>query len=228
MKKVYEILETARKNGQRTLSEYESKLILADYGIPVVSETIGGSWDEARKFASEIGYPVVLKVCSPEVTHKTEQKLIEINLRDERDMESAYKELDEKAQGIKGKILVQKMITGSRELVLGLIRDPQFGPCVMFGLGGIFTEILHDVSFRVAPITMQDAMDMMEEIKAKSILHAIRGMDAVDRDVLGESLVALGNIGLEHESVKEIDINPMIIHGSRPVAVDALMVLNDQ
>ena len=228
MKKAYKILETARENGQRTLSEYESKLILADYGVPVVSEIIGRSWDETRKFASEIGYPVVLKVCSPEVTHKTEQKLIEINLRDEKDLESAYRRLDEKAQGVKGEVLIQKMITGSRELVLGLIRDPQFGPCVMFGLGGIFTEVLHDVSFRVAPITMQDAMDMMEEIKAKSILHAIRGMDAVDKNVLGESLVALGNIGLEHESVKEIDVNPMIIYGNRPVAVDALVVLSDQ
>ncbi|MBN2568095.1 MAG: acetate--CoA ligase family protein [Deltaproteobacteria bacterium] len=227
MKKAYEILKTARENKQRTLSEYESKLILAEYGIPVVSETIVSSWDEARKSASEIGYPVVLKVCSPEVTHKTEQKLIEINLRDERDLETAFKRLYEQAQNIKGEILVQKMITGARELVIGLIRDPQFGPCVMFGLGGIFTEILHDVSFRVAPFGMQDAMEIMEEIKAKSILNAIRGMDAVDRNVLGKSLVALGNIGLEHESVKEIDVNPMIVHGSKPVAVDALVVLND-
>jgi acetyl-CoA synthetase (ADP-forming) len=108
-----------------------------------------------------------------------------------------------------------------------MIRDPQFGPTVMFGLGGIFAEILDDVSFRVAPIEMYDAMEMIKEIRAYKILNAIRGMDAVDIKVLGKSLIALGNIGLEHEDIQEIDVNPMIIKGDKPVAVDALIILKE-
>jgi len=127
--------------------------------------------------------------------------------------------------GSHGSILVQEMIKGKRELVIGLIRDPQFGPCVMFGLGGIFTEILKDVSFRLAPLEKRDALEMMDEIKAHKILDAVRGMDAVDRDILSEILINVGKIGVENDTIKEIDINPVIISGSRPVAVDALIVL---
>ncbi len=122
-------------------------------------------------------------------------------------------------------ILVQEMIKGKRELVIGLIRDPQFGPCVMFGLGGIFTEILKDVSFRLAPLEKRDALEMMDEIKAHKILDAVRGMGAIDRELLSKMLINVGKIGVENDAIKEIDINPVIISGSRPVAVDALVVL---
>jgi len=117
------------------------------------------------------------------------------------------------------------MIKGERELVAGLTRDPQFGPCVMFGLGGIFTEVLKDVTFRVAPLERYDAYEMMDEIKAKKILDEFRGKPAVDREKLADILINLGRIGLEHEEVAEIDINPLIIKDSMPVAVDALIVL---
>ena len=131
--------------------------------------------------------------------------------------------------GIKGAAaLVQDMIRGKRELVVGLIRDPQFGPCVMFGLGGIFTEILKDVSFRLAPLEKRDALEMMDEIKAHKILDAIRGMDAVDREILSEMLINVGRIGMENDTIKEIDINPVIISGNRPIAVDALVVLQSK
>ena len=126
--------------------------------------------------------------------------------------------------GEKG-LLVQEMVKGSRELMVGMTRDAQFGPCVMFGLGGIFTEILKDVSFRVAPITKRDAFEMMEEIKARKILDEIRGMPAADREALSEILIKIGQVGLENESVKEIDVNPLILQESKPVAVDALVVL---
>jgi acetyl-CoA synthetase (ADP-forming) len=117
------------------------------------------------------------------------------------------------------------MIKGKRELVIGLIRDPQFGPCVMFGLGGIFTEILKDVSFRLAPLEKRDALEMMDEIKAHKILGSVRGMEPVDRDILSEMLINVGKIGVENDTIKEIDINPVIISGSSPIAVDALIVL---
>jgi acyl-CoA synthetase (NDP forming) len=117
------------------------------------------------------------------------------------------------------------MIKGPRELVAGMTRDPQFGPCVMFGLGGIFTEILKDIAFRVAPLERQDALDMTQEIKAHKILGAVRGMPAADLDLLCDILVRVGEIGMQNQSIQEIDINPLILSGAKPVAVDALIVL---
>jgi acetyl-CoA synthetase (ADP-forming) len=125
-------------------------------------------------------------------------------------------------------VLVQEMVKGPRELVVGLTRDPQFGPCVMFGLGGIFTEILKDISFRVAPLEKRDALEMMQEIKGHKILEAVRGMEAADLDMFSQILINVGQIGMEHEKVKEIDINPVIISGNKPVAVDALVVLESE
>ena len=127
--------------------------------------------------------------------------------------------------GAAGAVLVQEMIKAERELVIGMTRDPQFGPCVMFGLGGIFTEILKDISFRIAPLEKRDALEMMQDIKAHKILEPIRGMEAADLEMLSEILINIGQIGLEHDNVKEIDINPVLLRKGKPVAVDALVVL---
>ena len=224
-----EILDKALKEGRNTLSEYESKVILASYQIPVTREIMAESSDEVITAAHEIGYPVVMKGCAPDITHKTEKGLIRTDIRDDREALDTFNDIMAGMNGIKGAAaLVQEMIRGKRELVIGLIRDPQFGPCVMFGLGGIFTEILKDVSFRLAPLEKRDALEMMGEIKAHKILDAIRGMDAVDRDVLSEMLINVGRIGTENDTIKEIDINPVIISGSRPIAVDALVVLESK
>jgi acetyl-CoA synthetase (ADP-forming) len=228
MSETQAILHAAQGRGQKALSEYESKRVLAEYGIPVTREVLVREPQEAKAAAAQIGYPLVLKVCSHEVTHKTEKGLIEVGIRDEQDLERAFHALKEKDAGGGGEFLVQEMVKGARELVIGMIRDPQFGPCVMFGLGGIFTEILRDVSFRVAPIEKRDALEMMQEIKGKKILEAIRGMEAADQDVLARSLIALGNLGMEQDAIQEIDVNPMIIRGGQPVAVDALVVLRDE
>jgi acetyl-CoA synthetase (ADP-forming) len=125
-------------------------------------------------------------------------------------------------------ILVQEMVKGSRELVIGMIRDVQFGPCVMFGLGGIFTEVLKDVSFRIAPLERRDALEMTKEIKGAPVLGAFRGMAPVDMDLLISLLIKAGQLGLDLEAVKEVDVNPLIIAGHKPVAVDALVVLENQ
>jgi acetyl-CoA synthetase (ADP-forming) len=125
-------------------------------------------------------------------------------------------------------VLVQEYVRGQRELVAGLTRDPQFGPCVMFGLGGIFTEVLKDISFRLAPLEREDALEMMKEIKGHKILEATRGMEAADLDALSDILVTVGKIGLENEVIQEIDINPLILSGAKPIAVDALIVLKRQ
>lgn len=220
-----EIIEEALSKGQRFLSEYEAKLLLGSYGIPVVREMLVGDIDGAIEAAREIGYPVVLKVCSPEVTHKTERGLMELNLQDEGSLHKAFRRLQEKAQIENGMFLVQEMVKGSRELVMGMVRDPQFGPCVMFGLGGIFTEVFQDVTFRVAPIKKRDAFDMFHEIKIHKLLGPMRGMEPVDLEALSLSLIALGKIGLDHDPVQEIDVNPLIVKGNHPVAVDALVVL---
>jgi acetyl-CoA synthetase (ADP-forming) len=224
-----EILDKALKEGRNTLSEYESKVILASYQIPVTREIMAESSDEVITAAHEIGYPVVMKGCAPDITHKTEKGLIRTDIRDDREALDTFNDIMAGMNGIKGAAaLVQEMIRGKRELVVGLIRDPQFGPCVMFGLGGIFTEILKDVSFRLAPLEKRDALEMMGEIKAHKILDAIRGMDAVDREILSEMLINVGKIGTENDTIKEIDINPVIISGSRPIAVDALVVLQSK
>ena len=220
-----DILDKARKEGRETLSEYESKIVLASYNIPVTHEIIIQKNNDVISAAHEIGYPVVMKGCSPEITHKTEKGLIRTDIRDDKEALDTFNDIMAGMNGSHGSILIQEMIKGKRELVIGLIRDPQFGPCVMFGLGGIFTEILKDVSFRLAPLEKRDALEMMDEIKAHKILDAVRGMEPVDRELLSEMLINVGRIGVENDAIKEIDINPVIISGSRPVAVDALIVL---
>jgi len=220
-----DILDKARKEGRETLSEYESKRVLASYNIPVTHEIIIQKNNDVISAAHEIGYPVVMKGCSPEITHKTEKGLIRTDIRDDKEALDTFNDIMAGMNGSHGSILIQEMIKGKRELVIGLIRDPQFGPCVMFGLGGIFTEILKDVSFRLAPLEKRDALEMMDEIKAHKILDAVRGMEPVDRELLSKMLINVGRIGVENDAIKEIDINPVIIYGSRPVAVDALIVL---
>ena len=220
-----EIIKMALKEGKTTLSEYESKQVLASYGIPVTRELLADSIQDLINATKEIGYPLVLKGCSSGIAHKTEKGLIRVDIRNEAEAKAAFEEIAANI-GAEDAILVQEMVKGQRELVIGLTRDPQFGPCVMFGLGGIFTEILKDISFRVAPLEKRDALEMMQEIKGHKILEAVRGMEAADLNAFSDILLKVGQIGLENEDVKEIDMNPVIISGSQPVAVDALVVLD--
>jgi len=220
-----ELIKKALKEGRTTLSEYESKRVLASYQIPITRELQIDNVRDLARVSQKIGYPLVLKGCSPEIAHKTEKGLIRVDIRNEDEARCAFEEIVANMEGGGGSVLVQEMVKGQRELALGLIRDPQFGPCVMFGLGGIFAEILRDTSFRVAPIEKQDALEMMQEIKGTKILGPVRGMEPADQGMLADILIKVGQIGLENDDVKEIDMNPVIISGSRPVVVDALVVL---
>ncbi|MFC1877810.1 acetate--CoA ligase family protein [Thermodesulfobacteriota bacterium] len=220
------IIEDAIKRGADNLSEFESKQVLSAYGIPVTKEKTATTIEETVSVANSIGYPVVLKASGENLQHKTELDLIRLDLKDEAQVRLAYTELIEKSTIPITEVLIQQMLRGNRELLAGLKRDSQFGPCVVFGLGGILAEILEDVSIRVAPITTFDAMDMMENIRGKKILEAFRGQPPVDRNALAELLIALGRIGLENNTVGEIDINPIKLIEGRPVAVDALVVLD--
>jgi acetyl-CoA synthetase (ADP-forming) len=220
-----ELITQALKAGQKTLSEYQSKQLLSSYGIPVTREFLAKDKKQALEFAKKLGYPVVLKGCSPALTHKTERQLVAVKLRDEKEVSEAFDGITKRAGEPMDGILVQEMISGSRELVVGLTRDEQFGPCAMLGLGGIFVEVLKQVTFRIAPLEERDALEMMDELPGKKILDAFRGEPPVDRKALAKILVNIGAIGLENDAVKEIDVNPLIISGNKPIAVDALVVL---
>ena len=205
-----------------SLSENESRKVLEEYGIPMAVAELTTTSREAIDAADEIGYPVVLKGCGADLTHKSEAGIVKLNLSTSSDVTSAFRAIQTATGGVLDGVLVQEQVHGVRELVAGIIRDPQFGPCVMFGLGGILTEALDDVSFRIAPLERRDAMAMMDEIRSAAILGPIRGMAAADRSVLSKTLLALGRIGLEHEEIEAIDINPLLLQeDGTPVAVDA-------
>lgn len=219
-----QLIDAAQQEGRKTLSEYEAKQVLAAYQIPITREMLVQTADALTDATTQIGFPLVLKGCAAQIAHKTEKNLVHVDVRSEQEAQHLFKQIMAGMEG-DGAVLVQELIRGRRELVLGMTRDPQFGACVMFGLGGIFTEILKDISFRKAPITQRDALEMMQEIKGHKILEAVRGMEAADTKALADMLIGVGQIGVEIDAVAEIDLNPVILNGPQPVAVDALIVL---
>ena len=213
---------SSRAGETRSLSEFESRNVLESHGIPMVATTLATTQEEAVEAAAEAGYPVVLKGCGAGLTHKSEVGAVKLNLTTGAEVASAFTAIETAAAGALDGILVQPQIRGTRELVAGMVRDPQFGPCVMFGLGGIYTEVLDDVSFRIAPLTERDASTMMEGIRGSAILGPVRGASPADRPALSRILVALGRIGLENDSIEAIDVNPLLLReNGTPVAVDA-------
>jgi len=224
---INELIKKAKKAGKKALSESESKLFLKEYGIPVINEKVALNKDEAVKAAEETGFPVVVKGLGAKLLHKTELGLVLLNLTDSQSVENAVISISEKGGDELEGFLIQPQLKGKREFVAGLFQDDQFGPVVMFGTGGVFAEALSDVTFRIAPLTESDAKQMLDEIKAHSLLGNFRGENAADRDRLIDTLLGLSRIGMEHPGVSEIDINPLIISADGSVcAVDALVVLD--
>lgn len=219
-----EIIKDAQARGARSLSEYQSKQVLAAYGVPVTAERLAVDADTAAQAAAEIGFPVALKGNAPDLAHKTEAGLVDIGLADADAVRAAAARLMAKLPP-GGNLLVQEMASGKREFLIGMARDAQYGPCVTFGLGGIFAEALKDTVLRLAPVSERDALEMMDDIRAKALLGPYRGMAAVDRDALARAIIGVGAVALAHPEIAEIDVNPVIIAGDRPVAVDALIVL---
>jgi succinyl-CoA synthetase beta subunit len=219
-------IAAALNAGKPALNEYEAKRFLEGFGIPVCRETFVPDGEGAVNAARDIGYPVVLKASGEKIQHKTELGAVALNLKSEGGVRDEAKRLLAIA-GCEG-LLVQEMVGGDRELVCGLTRDIQFGPCVMFGVGGIFTELIEDVVFRVAPVTTADALEMMGDIRMAKILETFRGQPAVDREALARIIVALGKIGCQCGNVREIDMNPLKIRpDGSPVAVDALVAVRE-
>ncbi len=220
------IIEEALGNNQQVLDEFSSKKVLAAYGVPVSEESLARSTEEAVLAANNIGYPLVLKGCSPEIAHKTGRGLIYLDLQGEEDVRRAYGAVVD-AAGQDIPVLVSKMIKGEREVMAGMVRQAGFGPCVLFGLGGIFAEALSDNTFRLAPLSKADALEMIGGIRAAGVLEAFRGLPQADKNALAEILQAVGSLGLLHPEIAEIDLNPIIINGSDPVVVDALMIMRN-
>ena len=214
------------KAGQGALSEFDSKRFLSAYGVPITRERLVNSEKDARAAAERLGYPVVLKGCAHDLLHKTEAGLVMVGLGSSKEVANAFRELKARAgSDFGGRFLVQEMVKGDRELMIGMTRDEQFGPSVMFGLGGIFTEILEDVVFRLAPLSLSDAREMMSEIRSAKILNTVRGMPRVNQPMLARVIVAVGKAAVDNPDIAEIDINPLIVSGSDPVAVDGLVIL---
>jgi acetyltransferase len=220
-----ENLHNLLMDARGTLDEYRSKRILRLCNFPVVEEKIISSVREAKEIAGEFGFPVVLKGLLPGEIHKTELGLVRTDISAVEDVESVLLEFQKIMSG-KGSLLIQKQVQGYPELIAGLIRDPQFGPCVMCGFGGIFTEVLADRVFAVAPINRDEALALIKRLKTQKLLDGFRGFAAVDRDVLADILVRIGQLGLAYPQIKEIDANPLIVRNGLPVAVDATIVLD--
>ena len=219
------IIQDALASGRYTLSEFESNNVLTEFGIPVAAHELAKTAREAREAADLIGYPVAMKACSPRLLHKTESGGVALHIGDQTQLQQTFETLmsiDPTPDGI----LVQAMVPGRRELVIGFNRDPQFGPCVMLGLGGIFTEVLADSTFRAAPFDRVEALDIVAELRHAHIFDEFRGEPPVDRQLLADCLLAVGTLAIQFPRIIELDINPLLVNPEgRCVAVDALIVV---
>ncbi len=207
------------------LDEHLSKTVLAACGIPVTLEKIVDTVEDAcREASGNLKYPVVMKGLVPGSVHKTEGGLVKLNIQFESQVRTAFKALTHTMKG-KGKILIQQQIEGDLELIAGLVRDPQFGPCVMMGFGGVMAEILDDVVFGVAPLSHTEALALIGRLKHQKLLDGFRGSTVVERDALAKILSALGELAIQYPVIKEIDVNPLIMEKGLPIAVDASIIV---
>ena len=208
----------------RTWDEYDSKRLLKEFSVPLVEERIAVSAGEARTAAEALGFPLVLKGLVPGEIHKTESGLVHLNIGSMEAFDDALAGMAE-IPGKGGRYLVQSFRPGDYELIAGFLRDDQFGPCVMFGLGGIFSELQRDVVFGRAPISRDEARLLIGRIKGVNLLRGFRGMAPLDQEAMAEVLVNLGNLGVAFPDIEQIDINPLVIERGRPVAVDASVIM---
>lgn len=224
----------ARQEGRTALTEVEAKLLMAEAGIPVVETRLARSEEEAVALARRMGWPVAVKVASPDILHKTEVGGVRVGVADEASLRSAYREVTESARRarpdarIEG-VAVQRMAPPPvAEVILGAGTDPQFGPYLMFGLGGVFVEVLRDVSFRIVPLTPRDAAQMVREVQGHPLLEGHRGRPPADLPALEAALLALSRFLEARPEVKELDLNPVFVYprGRGLLAVDARILLH--
>lgn len=229
---VKEIFERVISGKDKVITEEAAKQILIHYGVNVPSYALVSSADDAEKKAKELGFPLVAKIVSPQILHKTDEKGVKVGLNSELQVRETFNEMYgrlSKKFSVKG-MLIEKMVPkGITELIVGLQNDPQFGPVIMLGLGGIFTEIFKDISFRVLPINKEDAMEMIESLQGKQILKGFRGADPVNIDVLSNALVNIGKLGIDMAAYYDsIDFNPVIAYTNDYYVVDAKIILREK
>ena len=228
-----ELVKHARSENRTLLTEIESKNALAEAGIETTQTILVTSAEDAVMQAETIGYPVVLKIVASEITHKSDVGGVILNIENSAAVQDAYKNIrntvEENHPGISIQgVSVQKMIATGTEVIIGMTTDEQFGPVIMFGIGGILVEVLNDVSFRLAPLEKKDAVEMVDEIKARPILNGIRGQTACDLDALYKMLLSVSTFVTKYSEIKEIDLNPVIATNSGAIAVDGRIILNDE
>lgn len=223
-------IENARKEGRTVLTEIESKQVLAGAGIPVAEAQLAGSADDAAKAADKLGYPVVLKIVSPDITHKSDVGGVKVGLASADEVRAAYEKMvaavkaAEPGARIDG-AAVQKMAPQGTEVIVGMSKDPQFGAVLMFGLGGILVEVLKDVAFRIVPLEPRDARQMIEEIKGYPVLQGARGQSASDVGALQSLILKLSEFVEANPQVEELDLNPVFAYPDGAIAVDARIVV---
>lgn len=228
-----EILAQARKENRTVLTEIEAKQILMQAGINCTDTQLAETKEAAVELSDQFGYPVVLKVSSVDISHKSDAGGVKVNLKNKAEVENAFDEIIQSCKAavpeadIEG-VSVQPMGKPGTEVIIGVIKDPSFGPTIMFGLGGVFVEVLKDVAFRVIPIEASDAEDMINEIQGKKLLEGFRGQEPADIAYLQQMLLKLSDFVDATPEIKEIDMNPIFAYKDGAVVVDARIILTDE
>ena len=225
------VIEEVLKSGRKNMVEYEAKQVLKAYGLPVPYEKLAKTVDEALKYAEEIGYPVAMKLMSPQILHKSDARVVILNVKNPEELKQKWEEIHENARKYRPDaeilgVLIAPMLKPGREVIIGVTEDPQFGHAIMFGLGGIFVEVLKDVTFRIIPITERDARKMIHEIKGYPILAGARGEAPADVDAIVDLLLKVSNLVDDlRDYIKEMDLNPVFVYEKGAVVVDARIIL---
>jgi acyl-CoA synthetase (NDP forming) len=224
------IIEKAKSASRTLLNEIESKALLSEAGIPVIETRLATSKQEAIAMSKKVGFPVALKIVSPEITHKSDVGGVKLSLKTSKQVEAAYEEIlsavkEKYPHAVIDGVSVQKMARPGTEVIIGMTKDAQFGPVLMFGLGGILVEILKDVSFRIVPLEREDAREMIREIKGYPILEGYRGKEPADVSILEDILLRISRFVDDHPEIKELDLNPIFAYKDGAVAADARVIL---
>lgn len=226
------IIEAARSERRRYLNELEAKELVRREGIPVVTTLLAKTQKQAVESARRIGFPVALKIVSPDILHKSDCGGVALGLKNAAQVAAAYREMLTSVESrqpearIEG-VTVQEMAQPGIEVIIGMNKDPQFGPVLMFGLGGILVELLRDISFRIVPLTARDAAEMMRETKGFPLLQGYRGHEGVDLDRLQAIIMNVAKLVEKTPEIKELDLNPVIANKRTAVVADARILLED-
>jgi len=229
---VERILKAARQEQRKALLEPEAKEICRAYNMPTQDFNVARSADEAADFAEKVNFPVVLKIVSPDILHKTEVGGVILDVRSRDEVQEGYGQIIEKVKAHDGTarilgVLVQHMAPKGIEVIVGGIRDSQFGPTILFGLGGIFVEVLKDVTFRVAPLSELDSRQMIRGIRAYPILNGARGQPPADEQAIMSIIRGASQIMMEQTAIGQLDLNPVLVYGNGASIVDARIILSD-